>query len=70
LAMHAIVRESVLRQLCQECRDMVLRLRKLGRRIERLAPPDACEVMTWLQPDVDELLEESETILEAIDAKA
>jgi len=26
--------------------------------------------MTWLQPDVDELLEESETILEAIDAKA
>ena len=49
---------------------MVLRLRELGRRIERLAPPDAYEVMAWLQPDVDQLLEESECILEALDAKA
>ena len=49
---------------------MVLRLRELGWRIERLAPRDAYEVMTWLQPDVDQILEESERILEAIDAKA
>jgi len=49
---------------------MVLHLRELGMRIERLAPPDAREVMTWLQPDVDQLLEESERILDAIDAKA
>ena len=68
--MHAIARESALRRLYQECREMVPRLRELGMRIERLAPPDAYEVMTWLQPDVDQLLEESERILEAIDAKA
>jgi hypothetical protein len=49
---------------------MVLRLRELGRRIERLTPRDAYEVMTWLQPEVDQILEESERILEAIDAKA
>jgi len=68
--MHAIACESELRRLYQECREMVLHLRELGRWIERLAPWDAYEVMTWLQTHVDQILEESERILEAIDAKA
>ncbi len=67
--MNEIDRESALRQLNEGCKEMVARLREVASRLEELAPPDAHEVMTWLQPHVEQRLAETGLILEAIDAK-
>ncbi len=67
--MDAAYREAVAPQLVAGCKEMVVRLRELAAQLEELAPPDAYEVMTWLQPHVDQSLAETNRILEAIDAK-
>ena len=67
--MDATSREAVARQLVGGCKEMVVRLRELAARLDELAPPDALEVVTWLQPQVEKSLAETNRILEAIHAK-
>ena len=63
--MRRITRESVLHRL-QEGRNIEARLRGLARRLARISPKEAHDVMTLLQP---QLPAESNRVLQAIDAE-